>query len=109
MERRSGASVFVLPHPLLKDAGAFRRSIAAFFSAGPRFRILAVGVTCSSQARPGRLPSASSSRGVIVPPSGASAPPERGGYVVPRPQAPHPLPLPERLMTTPSEGGDRLG
>jgi hypothetical protein len=30
MERRVAHQSSVLPHPLLKDAGAFRRSIAAF-------------------------------------------------------------------------------
>src|SRR5450759_5250973 len=38
-------------------------------------------------------PSASSSQGILVSPGGAPAPPERVGYVFPRPRAPHPIPL----------------
>ena len=66
-----------------------------------------LGGRCFSDPKP--LQGSQSSE---APRGAAVVPPERGpgasrvrGYES-RPQAPHPLPLSERLMTTPSEGGD---
>jgi len=97
MEHRAAHQSFVLPCPLLKDTGASRRSIAAVFSAGPRFlrsaspRLRLSNAApfgrphCRASGKPRGPPSASSSRRVIVPAGGAPAPPGRGGYVRPPP------------------------
>src|SRR5450759_4325004 len=60
-----------------------------------------------ASGKPCGQPSASSSQGIVVSPGGAPAPPERVGYVAPRPRAPRLAPSSKRLAKTPSaEPGD---
>ena len=85
--------------PLRKDARHSALHGGDFCSPGPRF--LGRGIFASPS------PAGSLRSG----PSAARSGPEasRGRGYEPRPQAPHPLPLSERLMTTPSEGEDAMG
>ena len=88
----------------LRTRGAFRRAVAASSSVRAA---LCSGRLCSAfglrslwrlkgqpllrqlRASSKRPPSASSSQQVLVPAGGVPAPPERMGYVSPRPRAPH--------------------
>jgi hypothetical protein len=99
MERRSARPYFVLPHPLLKDACASRRSITAFYGNRARAFRDPLGLSFRSSnldpfwvasvlrllGKRNGSRSASSSRGVIVPPGGPGAARELGGHVHPPP------------------------
>ena len=111
MEHRVAHQSSVLPHPLLKDAGASRRSIAAFLSPGPRFLVYGPVRRASTSPPCGQAtfrrtdnhwpipsPASSSRSDRSVTRSGPEASRVRG-YVRPRPRAPHPC----STITTPHE------
>jgi len=79
MERREALPFLRLPRPLLEDAGASRRSIAAFISARVRAFELVEASMSANSSHPGRT-----ARG-----AGSRRRPGRVGYVCPRPRAPH--------------------
>ena len=73
----------------------------------PSRRLFGVRAALRPKRRTALTPSASSSRGGLVPPSGAPSPPGSGRRVPSRPQAPHPAPSSRRLMMTPSTSRTR--
>ena len=81
-----------------RNAGASRRSTTAFFRRRAALLRQALQRAHLSTCRPSRTPSASSSRRVVVPASGAPAPPGwREERSSPTPRAPHPAPPSRRL------------
>lgn len=121
VERRalvlSGRSV-ICGSPQIRGRGnVFRRSIAGFVSEGPCFRDKVLDDRDfrrdphrpDGSRRPSPCPRQPSK---AAPRSGRGRdprPPERAGYVSPRPQAPHPVPRRQASRTTPLKWGRDKG
>src|SRR5665811_2499205 len=99
MERREALPFLRLPRPLLEDAGASRRSIAAFIAARAALSAGAQAPTVSELLAPGSS----------CPGGGVPAPPGCVECVSPRARAPHPIPPSRRLMRAPSVDRTALG